>query len=65
MMPSSSPLLAGLDLEAVLKVLRPLSWGAADILRAYARGQQPPHGFPRALSVDHGGKARYPQLISQ
>lgn len=65
MMPSSSPLLAGLDLEAVLKVLRPLSWGAADILRAYARGEQPPHGFPRALSVDHGGKAQYPQLISQ
>ncbi len=55
-MPSSSPLLAGLDLEAVLKVLRPLSWGAADILRAYARGEQPPHGFPRALSVDHGGE---------
>ena len=55
-MPSSPTLLAGINLEDVLKVLRPLSWGAADILRAYARGEQPPHGFPKALSVDNGGE---------
>ena len=56
MMPSSPTLLAGINLEDVLKVLRPLSWGAADILRAYARGEQPPHGFSKALSVDNGGE---------
>ncbi len=55
-MPSSPTLLAGINLEDVLKVLRPLSWGAADILRAYARGEQPPHGFSKALSVDNGGE---------
>ena len=55
-MPSSQTLLAGISLDDVLKVLRPLSWGAADILIAYARGQQPPHGFPKALSVDDGGE---------
>ncbi|ABI46610.1 3'(2'),5'-bisphosphate nucleotidase CysQ [Synechococcus sp. CC9311] len=56
MMPSSPTLLAGINLQDVLKVLRPLSWGAADILRAYARGEQPPHGFSKALSVDNGGE---------
>lgn len=55
-MPSSPTLLAGINLQDVLKVLRPLSWGAADILRAYARGEQPPHGFSKALSVDNGGE---------
>ena len=42
--------------EALLTELRRLSWGAADILRAYARGEQPPHGFPKAFSVDNGGE---------
>jgi 3'(2'), 5'-bisphosphate nucleotidase len=37
MMPSSPTLLAGINREDVLKILRPLSWGAEDILRAYAR----------------------------
>ena len=45
----------GLDLDVVLKQLRPLAWGAADILRAYARGLTPPYGFPPALSVADGG----------
>ena len=56
MMPSSLNLPADISLDDALKVLRPLSWGAADILRAYARGEQPPHGFPKALSVDDGGE---------
>ncbi|MGA1296893.1 MAG: hypothetical protein ACO3X1_16425, partial [Burkholderiaceae bacterium] len=36
--------------------LRRLCWGAADILLAYGRGEQPPYGFPPALSVDDGGE---------
>jgi 3'(2'), 5'-bisphosphate nucleotidase len=44
------------SLPELLAELRRLAWGAADILRAYARGEQPPHGFPRALSVDEGGE---------
>ena len=47
---------AGVDVDQLLAELRRLSWGAADILRAYARGETPPHGFPPALSVDHGGE---------
>ena len=46
----------GVALEPLLEALRRLSWGAADILRAYARGEQPPHGFSRALSVEEGGE---------
>ncbi len=53
MMPA--PLPPGIALEDLLAALRPLAWGAADILRAYARGQQPPHGFAAALSVEEGG----------
>ena len=56
MMPSSAVLPVGVCQDALLSELRRLSWGAADILRAYARGEQPPHGFPRALSVDDGGE---------
>jgi 3'(2'), 5'-bisphosphate nucleotidase len=47
---------SGITLEALLVELRRLSWGAADILRAYGRGEQPPFGFPPALSVDDGGE---------
>ena len=56
MMSNSAILPAGVSKEALLTELRRLSWGAADILRAYARGEQPPHGFPKALSVDNGGE---------
>ena len=42
--------------EAILTVLRRLVWESADILRAYARSEQPPFGYPPALSVDHGGE---------
>ena len=55
-MSNSAILPAGVSKEALLIELRRLSWGAADILRAYARGEQPPHGFPKALSVDNGGE---------
>ena len=55
-MVSSDVLPAGVNQEDLLAELRRLSWGAADILRAYARGEQPPHGFPKALSVDDGGE---------
>ena len=50
------PLPAGVAIDQLLVELRRLSWGAADILRAYGRGQQPPYGFPPALSVDDGGE---------
>ena len=55
-MSNSAILPAGVSTEALLTELRRLSWGAADILRAYARGEEPPHGFPKALSVDNGGE---------
>lgn len=56
MMPIAPTLPAGIDQAQLLEALRPLCWGAADILRAYARGEQPPHGFSRALSVEDGGE---------
>jgi 3'(2'), 5'-bisphosphate nucleotidase len=56
MMPAALPLPAGVDPEVLLAVLRRLCWGAADILRAYARSEPPPFGFPPALSVDAGGE---------
>ena len=56
MMPSPIALPDGIERESLLAELRRLAWGAADILRAYARGEQPPHGFPRAMSVDDGGE---------
>ena len=55
-MPAPVSLPAGLDQETLLGALRPLCWGAADILRAYARGEAPPHGFAPVLSVDDGGE---------
>ncbi|MFM7455773.1 MAG: 3'(2'),5'-bisphosphate nucleotidase CysQ, partial [Vulcanococcus sp.] len=48
MMPAAS-LPTGVALEPLLAELRRLSWGAADILLAYGRGEQPPYGFPPAL----------------
>ena len=55
MMPTALSLPGGIEQDALLNQLRPLCWGAADILRAYARGQQPPHGFAAALTVADGG----------
>ena len=43
------------ELECLLIELRKLSWIAADVLKAYARGCKPPHGFPKALTVQEGG----------
>ena len=54
-MPSELLLPSGVNIEALLEELRRLSWGAADILFAYSRGEQPPYGFPRALKVEDGG----------
>ncbi len=45
----------GVRLDDLLRELRFLSWGAADILLAYSKGEKPPHGFPKALSVQDGG----------
>ena len=56
MMPAALPLPSGIALDVLLAELRRLSWGAADILLAYGRGEQPPYGFPRALRVDEGGE---------
>ena len=55
MMPAAACLPAGIAEEPLLAELRRLSWGAADILLAYGRGEQPPHGFPPALRVEQGG----------
>ncbi len=56
MMAAPSLLPDGVEVEELLAVLRQLSWDAAAILRAYARGEQPPFGFEPALSVDQGGE---------
>ena len=37
-----------------MAVLRRGAWEAADLLRAYARGQQPPYGYPAQLAVEEG-----------
>jgi 3'(2'), 5'-bisphosphate nucleotidase len=55
MMPAAC-LPAGIEEQHLLAELRRLSWGAADILLAYGRGEQPPYGFPAALSVEDGGE---------
>ncbi|MFM7313424.1 MAG: 3'(2'),5'-bisphosphate nucleotidase CysQ [Cyanobium sp.] len=54
--PVALSLPGGVEQDALLDTLRRLSWGAADILRAYARGEQPPYGFPAALQVEEGGE---------
>ncbi|MFM9046502.1 MAG: 3'(2'),5'-bisphosphate nucleotidase CysQ [Cyanobium sp.] len=46
----------GVEGDALLGELRRLAWGAAALLRAYARGEEPPHGFPPALTVEEGGE---------
>ncbi len=43
------------DLTTLLDELRKLSWAAADVLMAYARGEEPPYGFPKSLTVEEGG----------
>ncbi len=55
MMPALPALPAGIEREELLAQLRRLSWGAADILRSYARGETPPYGFAPLLSVADGG----------
>jgi 3'(2'), 5'-bisphosphate nucleotidase len=55
MMPASPALPAGISVEPLVAELRRLSWGAADILLSYARGETPPYGFPPVLSVQEGG----------
>ncbi len=43
------------ELTTLLDELRKLSWAAADVLKAYARGEEPPYGFPKSLTVEQGG----------
>ena len=43
------------ELNNLLDVLRKLSWASADVLMAYARGEEPPYGFPKSLNVQEGG----------
>jgi len=43
------------ELSTLLDELRKLCWAAADVLMAYARGQEPPFGFPISLNVEEGG----------
>ncbi|MFM7634083.1 MAG: 3'(2'),5'-bisphosphate nucleotidase CysQ [Cyanobacteriota bacterium] len=54
--PFAVPLPEGVAIQHLLVELRRLCWAAADILLAYGRGEQPPYGFPRALSVEEGGE---------
>ncbi len=55
-MPAAACFPPGIEEKQLLADLRRLCWGAADILLAYGRGEQPPYGFPKALSVDEGGE---------
>ena len=43
------------ELSTLLDELRKLSWASADVLMAYARGSEPPYGFPKSLTVEEGG----------
>ena len=43
------------ELPTLLDELRKLSWASADVLMAYARGAEPPYGFPKSLTVEEGG----------
>ena len=45
----------GVELTTLLDELRKLSWAAADVLIAYARGEEPPYGFTKSLTVEEGG----------
>ncbi|MEB3305420.1 MAG: hypothetical protein VKL58_04310, partial [Cyanobacteriota bacterium] len=54
--PSHVPLPEGVGGEVLLNQLRRLAWGGSAILRAYARGEEPPYGFPPALTVEEGGE---------
>ena len=40
------------ELTTLLDELRKLSWAAADVLIAYARGKEPPYGFQKSLTVE-------------
>ena len=46
----------GVVLTTLLDELRKLSWAAADVLKAYARGEEPPYGFQKSLTVEEGGE---------
>ena len=43
------------ELITLLDELRKLCWASADVLMAYARGEEPPYGFPKSLTVQEGG----------
>tara|TARA_B100000965_G_scaffold308937_1_gene268060 strand:- start:911 stop:1825 length:915 start_codon:yes stop_codon:yes gene_type:complete len=43
------------ELEHFLNQLRELCWAASDVLIAYSRGEDPPYGFPKNLTVEEGG----------
>ena len=45
----------GVELTTLLDELRKLSWMSAEVLMAYARGQEPPYGFPKSLTIEEGG----------
>ena len=44
----------GVNEGHLMAVLRRSGWEAADLLRAYARGQQPPYGYPPRMTVEEG-----------
>ena len=54
-MPIDLVLPENVELENLLNHVRYLCWQATDVLRAYARGEEPPYGFPSCLDVRDGG----------
>ena len=43
------------ELTTLFDELRKLSWAAAEVLKAYARGENPPYGFQKSLTIEEGG----------
>ncbi len=43
---------SGIQFNFLLEKLREICWGSSDILKAYARGEKPPFGFPKALKIE-------------
>ncbi len=43
------------EIENLLDEIKNLCWASADVLLAYSRGENPPFGYPKALSVKDGG----------
>ncbi len=54
-MPIDLVLPENVELENLLRSVRILCWKASDVLKAYARGIEPPYGFSKFLTVQDEG----------